>query len=169
MAKPDYSYWDLQPEVDRIAAAFLCCDEEPAGDLTKGHPRFHQVLATLKRLDDDIPAIRTRGEFGATLFKKTYLRNWAERTGRREAAPWLFPEDRRKQAPTTRDNTLPNIVGAMLALFLDTDDKGNKLSVFASQNEIIAALLERYNHKPGISESNLKKQFAAAKQSLDQS
>jgi hypothetical protein len=73
------------------------------------------------------------------------------------------------KASVTRDNTLPNIIGAMLALFLDTDEGGKKLSAFESQNAIITALLDRYSHKPGISESNLKKQFAAAKKSLEQS
>ena len=69
-------------------------------------------------------------------------------------------------ALATRENTLPNIIGALLKLFLDTDDKGNKLSPFKAQADIITALIERYSHKPGISESNLKKMFAEANKSL---
>ncbi|MFZ0791712.1 MAG: hypothetical protein WAM94_19025, partial [Chromatiaceae bacterium] len=49
----------------------------------------------------------------------------------------------KKKPPVARDNTLPNIIGAMLALCLDTDSKGKKLTSFTSQAEIINALLER--------------------------
>jgi hypothetical protein len=72
-------------------------------------------------------------------------------------------------AQATRENTLPNIIGAMLALFLNTDDDGKPLSVFQSQTKIIEALVDRYEHRPGISESNLEKMFAQANKSLNES
>lgn len=112
-----------------------------------------------------------QADWDAAQAKLETARNWAhEIIAERDAL--LSERDSLRamvEKSGTRDNTLPNIIGTLLALFLDTDEGGKKLSPFESQNDIITALLDRHSHKPGISESNLKKQFAAAKRSLDQS
>lgn len=67
------------------------------------------------------------------------------------------------------ETTYLNIIGAMLTLMLGKTPKtptGEPQSIFDNQSVIIAALLEHFDKKPGISARTLEDKFAAAKRSL---
>jgi hypothetical protein len=58
-----------------------------------------------------------------------------------------------------RETTYLNIIGGLLDLLVSGARCGN-------QTAIIATLLERHRHKPGLSQRTLEEKFAAAKRSL---
>ena len=73
----------------------------------------------------------------------------------------------KQNAPGERaETTYLNIIGAMLTLMLGKTPTGEPQSIFDNQSVIIAALLEHFDKKPGISARTLEDKFAAAKRSL---
>lgn len=73
----------------------------------------------------------------------------------------------KQNAPGERaETTYLNIIGAMLTLMLGKTPAGEPQSIFDNQSVIIAALLEHFDKKPGISARTLEDKFAAAKRSL---
>jgi len=95
------------------------------------------------------------------------LKAWFERNEPTERPTFLFPSAR-KAPPRPREESLLNIIGAMINLMLDTNDEGKRLTGFASQDDIISLLVDRNPAKLGISRSNLEKMIAKAKESLRQ-
>jgi hypothetical protein len=59
-----------------------------------------------------------------------------------------------------------NIIGGLLGLMLGKSPAGKDQSVFQNQSMVIDSMLGNYPNSPGISSSNLEKQFADANRSI---
>jgi hypothetical protein len=102
MARPNYLFWDRQDTYSPWDLSFLCLDEEP-GPRGRSYPsRQHAavVVAILQDIKD-----KAVSKFPDYQFRRSDLRDWAERTGRRFAMPFLFPEDR--EAPQDTPEAQP--------------------------------------------------------------
>lgn len=64
------------------------------------------------------------------------------------------------------ETTYLNIIGGLLGLMLGKSPAGKPQSVFENQSMVIAAMLGNYPGRPGVSDSNLEKQFAEANRSI---
>ena len=128
MNKPDYVYWDAQPQYSLTHAAALCCDLEPENWTVKD-PAPPRVSAMRTRLVREVPykdATRntshwndithehyTRRIPGDKFFERDALRQWAEKTGQRALMPFLFPEDREPEgaeSPAMRADTRESLL-----------------------------------------------------------
>lgn len=146
MDKPDYAFWGNQPEYNLNDAAHLCCDMEPQRWELHDIPRKLDAMA--RRIRAEVPCSRDTSQTthspnygggkplpvhipGDQFYSFDGLREWAERTGQREAMPFLFPEDRTtqlepqaSQKPTKEPGTVTtreepavlDILGALLKL-----------------------------------------------------
>lgn len=89
MAKPNYATWDLQDVFTEEIAAYLCCDIEPGEEVG---PFFVFAPAAAQNMSNVLRQAFERKPGG---FTRSALREWAERTGRLTAMPFLLtPEER---------------------------------------------------------------------------
>jgi len=81
----------------------------------------------------------------------------------------MSPVDSGTEKPVSKreESTYLNIIGALLGLMTGTTPAGKSQSVFGNESAIKAALLARYEGKPGISQRTLDEKFPAAKRSLE--
>ena len=128
MDKPDYDFWDRQPEYNLAEAAALCCDIEPQR-WTQENPEPTKVVSMGRRLLKEVEFRDTsytrhtenwitretdsRRVKGERYFQREKLRQWAEGTGQRQAMPFLFPEDRARGS-TEEPHTRVDTKGALL-------------------------------------------------------
>jgi hypothetical protein len=110
MDKPNYPFWEQQPEFTLEDAAALCCDIEPEKWDWQHNPKPKNVEAMERRLKQDVDhrdtsrmvtaynvfsgktePTRVRGDL---VFRREALKEWADKTGQRKLMPVLFPEDR---------------------------------------------------------------------------
>ncbi len=158
MPKPDYAYWDRQQEIERMDAAFLCCDFEPEKH-TEDHPAFRRTLAMVRRLDEEVPCIRRGGSsdprvlcFPETTFRYDALRQWAEKTGQRAHMPFLFPEDRgslttdtqgaESMGTVTKEGYL-FLIGLLVQTFADSAKNLRNLNGEPNQSELLRQLEQK--------------------------
>jgi len=77
------------------------------------------------------------------------------------------PQASEKLAPKSQASYL-NIIGALVGLLLEKKDaKGRPLSSIKDQTELIQAIHDNYGDTAGLSESNLQKKFAKAKEAIN--
>ncbi|WP_295449644.1 hypothetical protein [uncultured Thiodictyon sp.] len=112
--KPDYAFWDQQPEYVTHDAAFLCCDRNPPQGIDFKDADYRKLEVIAARLKREVPC-RDVGK--SVYFQRSDLRDWAESTGQRSAMPFLFPEDRAESAGAIGVvRGLPQLGGAMPSL-----------------------------------------------------
>lgn len=189
MEKPDYDFWDQQPEYNLGNAAALCCDIEPER-WVRGTPQ--KVLTMEQRLlrevkYRDTSSTRSVTSYGGTtyqqtirgeqFFKREDLRSWADETGQRQLMPFLFPEGREqsntddaRMRSDTREALL-YIIG-LLAHVVVKQRGGNDLGTNDKPNQSgIATVLtqqaeELHASTAGLSDSQLNDRLKEAFQEV---
>ena len=72
-----------------------------------------------------------------------------------------------KELSARERNSLLRTIAGLVSLMLDTTDDGGQASVYKTQNEIIATLVDRFPTQDGISKATLENKIAAGKNLLN--